>query len=161
MGFLDFFLVCCRTLHVFSAAMWIGGLGFLGGVAGPVFKHFGAKGDELSLPIERRFIGFVWTSAWGVGLSGLLLMLLSDRFVWLDFSTPWRQLLIVKQVLFLGMVAASLAISATLKEQLNPRAPSVGEELSDHDRLVWRKALLSRLNLICGITAMIIAAMMH
>jgi len=162
MGFLDFFLVTCRVLHVFSVAAWIGGLGFLGGVAGPVFRHFGERGEEIAAHIERRFVGFVWTVAWGAGVSGLLLMLMSDKFLWLDYSTPWRWFLLGKQIIFLCMIAASLVISASLKEAAPLTSTTAPEgDLSDVERLRWRVTLLQRLNIMLGIAALILAACMQ
>ena len=162
MGFVDFFLVTCRVLHVFSAVAWIGGLAFLGGVAGPVFKHFGAAGTDMSTHIERRFVGFVWTTAWGLGVSGVLLTLLSDQFLWFDLHSAWRVLLVVKQVLFVALVGSSLMISSTLRDLDSARAAAAAsEDLSPADILRWRITMLYRVNLLCGIGAIIVAAMMR
>lgn len=162
MGYLDFFLVTCRVLHTFSAVAWIGGIAFLGGVANPVFKHFGVAGAEMASHIERRFVGFVWTTAWGLGVSGVLLMLMNDHFLWFDYDTRWDFLLLGKQMLFLTMVGSSLIISRSHRHLLEPAQTSNADSDIPLDEIIrWRITMLTRVNLVFGIVALTMAEMMH
>ncbi len=161
MGFLSFFHWMCRTLHLFSAVAWIGGLGFIGGVYGPVLDHFRARAFDIDLAVRRRFVGFMWTTAWGLGVSGVLLMMLDGRFLWGDWSTAWRQMLLAKQVLFALLVFVVFAISASLKEIMDGSpAGTPDDPATPLGRARRRIALLTRYAIFFGILAILIAAAM-
>lgn len=104
---MDFVLWACRVMHAVSAVVWIGGLVFMNAVLNPVLQHQGLVTGQVSLAVSRRFLPFVWFSLWSMLVTGLLLMLLNPRFLWLDFSTDWSKLLAAKQVLFLLLAAVS------------------------------------------------------
>jgi uncharacterized membrane protein len=104
---MDFVLWACRVMHAVSAVVWIGGLVFMNAVLNPVLQHQGLVTSQVSLAVSRRFLPFVWFSLWSMAVTGLLLMLLNPRFLWLDFSTDWSKLLAAKQVLFLLLAGVS------------------------------------------------------
>jgi len=163
----------CRALHIFSAVGWIGGIGFLNGVALPIFNYMGANnkgesGAEAWFRVQQRFTGYVWTCAWGLGVSGIILMLLSSNFLWFDFSTGWRAILLMKQIVFLCMVGASLGISRSVKELVgvvatkttSPVYTTDSKELTDYETIKWRIMMLNKFNMVCGITGILLAAAM-
>ncbi len=98
---MDFVLWVCRVMHVVSVVVWIGGLIFLNAILNPVVEYEKATRSSVIIAIQRRFQPFVWSSLWSLLITGFLLMLLSPRFLWFDFSTTWSQLLAVKVFSFL------------------------------------------------------------
>jgi putative copper export protein len=158
---LNFFVWMCRALHIFSAVGWIGGIGFLNGVASPIFTYIGDGSKDTRLRLQQRFIGYVWTCVWGLLVSGVILMLMSGKFLWFDFSDMWRVLLLGKQILFLVMVGISLIISRSLKDIVSAKtALNADQDISDYDVIEWRISSLNKLNMLCGIVAILLAAAM-
>lgn len=100
---MDFVLWACRAVHLVSVVVWLGGLIFLNAVWKPVVEHQDAAATRLNLETVMRFQPFVWSSLWPLLVTGLLLMLLSPRFIWFDVSTWWARLLALKQVAFLAL----------------------------------------------------------
>ena len=98
---MDFVLWASRVVHGVSVIVWLGGLIYFNAVARPITEHHRATRSTLSVEILRRFQSFIWSSVWPLMFTGLLLMLLSPRFVWFDYSTSWARLLAVKQVALL------------------------------------------------------------
>ena len=90
-------------MHVVSSAVWIGGLIFLNAVLNPVAEHEKESRSALMMATQKRFFGFVWMSLWPMLVTGILLMVMSPQFQWFDYSTPWRKLLVVKELSFLLM----------------------------------------------------------
>lgn len=97
---MDFVLWVCRVMHVMAVVVWIGGLIFLNAVLNPILVHQKETRSTVALNVLSRFQPFVWWSFWSLLVTGFLLMLLSPRFLWLDFSTPWSKLLAVKIAAF-------------------------------------------------------------
>jgi len=98
---MDFVLWASRVVHLTSAVVWLGGLIYLNAVLKPVLEYHKAEETPLSVETLKRFQPFLWSVVWPLLVSGLLLMLLSPRFVWLDLSTLWSKLLLLKQAAFL------------------------------------------------------------
>lgn len=101
---MDFLQWACRALHIFAVVVWLGGLMFQNAVAHPVAE---AEGDEARAALRKiniRFLAFVWMSVWTIALTGVLLMLLSPRFIWFEYHDAWSILLGLKQLVFVLMV---------------------------------------------------------
>lgn len=153
---MDFVLWASRVMHIVSVVVWLGGLIFLNAIVAPVVDHEKVKFGSLALALHRRFLPFVWFSIWTIGVTGILLMLLSPRFIWLDYSTDWSKLLVTKQVSFLLMIFFSWQIA-----RVYPRL----EESTGGDQEIqegWRLALgkLVRRTLVAGLTGLICGAWM-
>ncbi len=101
---MDFVLWVCRVVHIVSVIVWLGGLIYFNAVMRPIAEHRQATRTTLTVEILRRFQSFIWSSFWPLLFTGLLLMLLSPRFVWFDFSTSWARLLAVKQFALLVLL---------------------------------------------------------
>lgn len=117
---MDFVLWVCRVMHVLSAVVWVGGLIFLNAVMIPVVEHEKETRGAAAMAIQKRFIGFIWMSLWTMLVTGVLLMLLSPQFQWLDYSTPWRRLLAVKQLSFLLMAFFSWQTKKVFEQMESP-----------------------------------------
>lgn len=151
---MDFVLWACRVMHVVSAVVWIGGLIFLNAVLNPVLQHQGLITSQVSVAVSKRFLPFLWSSLWSLVVTGLLLMLLSPRFIWFDLSTEWSQLLAVKQLLFLLLAGVSWQ-AAKVVAKLELAVGEGGEEAEG-----WSLALqkLVRRSIVLGLLSILSAA---
>jgi len=150
---MDFVVWACRVMHVTSAVVWIGGLIFLNAVLNPVLQHQGLFTSQVSVAISKRFLPFLWSSLWSLVVTGFLLMLLSPRFLWFDFSTGWSQLLAAKQLLFLLLAGVSWQAGKVV-EKLET---AVSEKSEDADgwglalqKLVRRSIVFGLLSILCA-----------
>ena len=150
---MDFVLWACRLMHVVSVVVWFGGLIFVNAVLLPVSQHEGQSRSNATLATLNRFNGFVWSSLWTALITGLLLMLLSPRFLWFDYSTVWQKLLAVKQAAFLlaGFFSWQTAkvVGRMGETQLEP-------EVFESWRLTYVK--LIRRTIFLGLLALLCAA---
>jgi putative copper export protein len=150
---MDILLFACRGLHVFGVAVWCGGLMYEGVVIIP--ESGMGKFDRL-----RRFVPFVWMSAWTILLSGTALMLFSPRFVFLQYEDAWSVILGLKQMAFLLMVFFAFGTSRMLSrlKQLGNGEPdaSAPEQL-----LVHRALQFHRMNVALAITGILLGSMIR
>ena len=147
---MDFVLWASRLMHVVSVVVWFGGLIFLNVVMLPVSHYEGQSRSNATVAILTRFNGFVWSSLWTALITGFLLMLLSPRFLWFDYSTMWQKLLAVKQIAFLlaGFFSWQTAkVAGRMKEAQNE--PDVYESW----RLTYVKLL--RRTIFVGLLALL------
>ena len=98
---MDFVLWACRLMHVVSVVVWFGGLIFINAVFTPIVEHQEATKLQVVLGTQKRFLPFIWSCFWSLLVTGVLLMLLSPKFLWFEYSTLWLKLLALKQVAFL------------------------------------------------------------
>jgi uncharacterized membrane protein len=158
---MGFMIWATRSVHLFSAVVWIGGLLYLGGVLYPVFRHAGLTQSPVMVQIERRFLGFVWMGIWSLAITGVLLMLFSQRFQFGVLETPGEYLLLLKQVLFLGMIGVAIASGNSVRkmESIMVLASATDLEkqlLAQHERILLRR----RVNILPGIGMLLISARM-
>jgi len=150
---MDFVLWACRVMHAVSVVVWIGGLIFLNAVLAPVFQHEGLHQRPVSIAVMRRFLPFVWFSLWSLLITGLLLMLLNPRFLWLDYSTDWSKLLAAKQVFFLLLGVLSWQV-AKVVTRLEEAVRSQNEEADGWSlalqKLVRRSIFFGLLSIVCA-----------
>ena len=150
---MDFVLWACHAMHAVSTIVWFGGLIFINAVLLPVFDHDGQNRSRSLLASLKRFQGFIWSSFWTALVTGLLLMILSPRFVWFNFSTPWLVFLTVKEGSFALMAFFSWQISRVVIS-----LESAAEDSSDlfeqwrltYIRLLRRVIFLAIIALLCA-----------
>ena len=100
---MNFVRWACLVVHVVSMVVWFGGLIYLNSVFIPVAEHEGATHSAIALAAHRRFLPLVWSTLWSMLFTGILLMLLSPRFHWGEYSNLWPKLLAFKQALFIAV----------------------------------------------------------
>ncbi|MBI4429477.1 MAG: hypothetical protein HY562_10205 [Ignavibacteriales bacterium] len=153
---MDFVLWASRLMHVVSVVVWFGGLIFLNVVMLPVSHHEGESRSKAAVGALHRFNGFVWSSLWTALITGLLLMLLSPRFLWFEYSTLWQKLLAAKQVAFLlaGFFSWQTAkVVGRMEETQN--------EPDAYERWRLTYVRLIRRTIFCGIVGFLSAAGME
>lgn len=150
---MDFVLWVSRVMHVVSAVVWIGGLIFMNVVLHPVLHHRHESLSPTALAIRQRFFPFLWSGLWTLFGTGIFLTLLNPRFLWLDISTIWSQLLAVKVILFLLLWFVSWQAAKVVR--------SIEAALNNRDEAeAWMRTLeiLIRRSLVLGIVALLCAA---
>jgi len=150
---MDFVLWACRLMHIVSVVVWFGGLIFINVVMLPVAHHEGQSRSKTTVTALTRFNGFVWSSLWTALVTGLLITLLSPRFLWFDYSTLWQKLLAIKQLSFL--------LAAFFSWQMAKVTSRLEESQGNADAFEgWRLTYvkLVRRAIFCGIVAFLGAA---
>ena len=153
---MDFLLWACRVLHVFGVVIWLGGLMFQNAIVRPVAQSEGNEVLSAVRKMNRRFVGFVWMSAWTVGITGFLMMLFDSRFVWFHYDTRWSMLLGFKQLIFILMVFYALGYSRMLHYILKPSSNGGYDEMTE---IYARKLHQFRtISIVLGILGLLLAA---
>ena len=101
---MNFVLWACRAMHIFGVIVWLGGLMFQNAVAQPVVKFESVEAQSVMRKVQHRFTGFIWMSVWTVFITGVILMLLSPRFILFHYDDRWSILLGLKQLAFMLMI---------------------------------------------------------
>jgi len=101
---MDFLLWAARSLHIFSAVVWFGGLAYQAAVAVPAARAEGREFDPLTRHLMSGFLPYMWMCVWTLLVTGVALMLFSPKFVFLRFEDWWSVVLAAKQVVFGAIV---------------------------------------------------------
>jgi len=155
---MDFMMWATRSIHVFSAVIWVGGLLYMGGVLYPVYRHEKMTVSAHYVRIEMRFLGFVWMCVWTTAITGIFLMLFSPHFVFGQYRMEWDYLLLFKQIVYVVMVAVAMSgtkIVKTMETVVQSAQPGELEQrlLTLHQKMLKRR----RLNLALGIVIILIS----
>lgn len=156
---MDFVLWACRVVHLISVVVWLGGLILLNAVWKPIVEHQGTTATRLNLETVIRFQPFIWSSLWPLLVTGVLLMLLSPRFIWFDYSTWWNKLLAMKQVAFLALTFFAWQLMKVVA-QLEKTQEGNSEEFAGwwraYTKLVKRSIVAGSIALLCGAAMMVV-----
>ncbi len=155
---MEFVLWACRSMHLFSVVVWLGGLMFQNAVAAPVLQAEGEAARPALRKINRRFIGFIWMSAWTMGVTGVILLLASPRFLWFQFHDRWSLVVGLKQIVFLFMLAYSFGYARMVRYLDAPASNGGYDAKSDLYRR--RVEQYRKITLALGILGLLLAAAM-
>ena len=165
---MDFVLWACRSLHIFSIVVWLGGLFFQGVVSVPVMLAEGVEFKTLDRKMHSRFMPFVWTSIWTILVTGFIMMLLDPRFIWFDYETVWSRFLLGKQLCYAVMIGLTVSsdrawkrIKALSQEDSHGSArttQSSGHSPSQIEEAKRRFVRSSRRNIAFAILALLFTA---
>jgi len=158
---MEFMIWATRSMHVFSAVVWLGGLLYMGGILYPVFRYEGMTTSLQYVRIERRFTGFVWMCVWTTAITGMFLMLFNPRFVFGRYRSEWDYLLLAKECLYVLMVGFAISGTSIVKrmESIAASAPSGwphDDLMVQHQKMLRRR----RTNLALGIIVLLVSTRM-
>ncbi len=143
-------------MHIFGAMIWLGGLMFQNAVMVPISQYEGEQAQSAVQKINTRFTGFIWMSAWTIGVTGILMMLLNPQFQWFRYSNNWSIFLALKQIIFILMIFYAFGYARMLSFlnsiAANP-VDSETEQLYRHRLNQFRK-----ISIFLGISAILLAA---
>ncbi len=146
-------------MHAFGIIVWLGGLMFQSAVAMPIMQFENELVKAAVRKVQKRFVAFVWMSAWTILITGILLMLLNPRFVWFQYSDRWSMYLAWKQVIFVLMVFYAFGYARMLKYLETPSSNGGFNEKAE----LYRRRLdqFRKISILLGIAALLLAAAMH
>ena len=155
---MEFMMWATRSMHVFSAVVWLGGLLYMGGILYPIFRYEEMTASRQYVRIERRFTGFVWMCAWTTLITGIFLVLFSPRFVFGQYRSEWDYLLLAKECIYILMVAVAISGTNIVKkmESIEASVPAEGVERDlklEHQKILRRR----RTNLALGIIVLLVS----
>ena len=153
---MDFLLWVCRGMHIFGVIVWLGGLMFQGAVATPIVQFESTDARAVMKKINKRFVGFVWMSAWTISVTGVLMMLLDSRFMWFQYNNRWSVLLGAKQIVFLLMLFYAFGYARMLSYLDVPTSNGGFDEKAELYR--HRVNQFRTINIFLGIVALLISA---
>lgn len=156
---MDFLLWAARSLHIFSAVVWFGGLAYQAAVAVPVAKAERREFDVLTRHLIRGFQPYVWMCACTLVITGLALMLFNPKYVFLRFEDRWSVLLAAKQVALGAIIFFSFGYARMVRrvdEML--RASEPAENVTPfYDQMLF----FGRVTLVLAIIAVMLTAGLH
>ncbi|MBM4166906.1 MAG: hypothetical protein FJ218_08345 [Ignavibacteria bacterium] len=154
---MDFLLWSCKSLHIFSTVVLLGGILFQAGVLYPVARVETYETHSFTLHLERRFIPFVWLSLWTLLITGVFLSIFSEEYHLFEFSTQQQILLLLKELTFLLIALFSFGyvrIFRMLEKELTLQEPS-SEAIA---LFLQRMKTFRTINVFLGITVLLLVA---
>jgi len=158
---MEFMMWATRSMHIFSAVVWLGGLLYMGGILYPVFGYEKLTTSIQYVRIERRFSGFVWMCVWTSAITGVLLTLFSPRFIFGQYRGEWDYLLLAKELLYLCMTGVAVSGTGIVKrmEAIVSSAPTDGTRddlVTQHQKMLRTR----RTSLALGIITLLVSTRM-
>ena len=143
-------------LHMLATVVWIGGLVALVIIVLPA-AHRTLKPDNYALLLEhiqRRLDPLAWLSLAVLLLTGLFQLSANPNYEgFLNFSNRWAISILIKHILFLGMIGISAYLTWGILPSLRRIAMLQAKGVSSDEaaKLHRREANLLRINLILGV----------
>ncbi len=143
-------------LHMLATVVWIGGLVALVVLVLPVASRI-LDSDRYAIfleQIQRRLDPLGWLSLAVLLATGLFQLSSSPNYEgFLSISSRWAVVILIKHIMFFGMIAVSAYLTwgvlPSLRRVAMKRAKGIGTE--EAERFQKRETLLLRVNLILGI----------
>lgn len=145
-------------MHVFGVVVWVGGLMFQNAVVQPVVGFEPEEAASTFRKVNKRFMAFIWMSVWTIFVTGVILMLLSPRFLWFQYREQWAILLGCKQIIFIIMVVYAFGYARMLVYLEKPSSNGgVNKKVE-----LYRQRLhqFRKINIFLGIIGLLLAAAM-
>lgn len=143
-------------LHMLATVIWIGGLVSLVIIVLPAaYRTLDPTSyAQLLGQIQRRLDPMAWLSLVILLATGLFQLSASPNYEgFLNFSNRWAISILIKHILFLGMISISAYLTWGVLPSLRRMAllRAKGIEPEEADKLRQREVLLLRINLILGV----------
>ena len=143
-------------LHMLATVVWIGGLVSLVIIVLPVARRT-LKPDlfaQFLAGIQRRLDPLGWLSLSVLLVTGLIQMSANPNYNGLlGISNRWAASILIKHILFLGMIAVSAYMTWGLFPAIRRNAllKAKGSDAKEKDDLEKREIFLLRLNLVLSV----------
>ncbi len=143
-------------LHMLATVIWIGGLVALVVIVLPAAQRTLTKASYAQLlgQIQHRLDPLAWLSLIVLLITGLFQLSANPNYEgFLNFSNRWAITILIKHILFLGMIGISAYLTWGVFPSLRRIAllQAKGLEPEQAEELQRREALLLRINLVLGI----------
>ncbi|HJW90853.1 MAG TPA: CopD family protein [Anaerolineales bacterium] len=159
----DWALTLAYWLHMLATVAWIGGLVTLSILVLPAARQtLDARAyAELLARLRRRLDPLGWLSLLVLAGTGLFQMSASPNYQgFLAFSNRWAVAILVKHIVFLGIIAISAYLTWGLIPRLGRAALLLarGQAAASLPDLQRQETLLMRVNLVLGILVLALTA---
>lgn len=151
--------------HLLATVIWIGGLLLTVLLVWPEVRRTLANTPELYTTLTRfrkRFVPFTNLSLAVLIFTGLTQMALNENYEgMLDFSNSWSQVILVKHIVIVGMVAAGAFIQYGISPALERTTLLLERgkgDPADYERLQRREVSLTWLNAGLGVVVLACSA---
>jgi uncharacterized membrane protein len=143
-------------LHMLATVAWIGGLVALVIIVLPAARRSLTPDSYARLleQIQRRLDPLAWLSLAVLLVTGLFQLSANPNYEgFLNFSNRWAISILIKHILFIGMIGISAYLTWGILPSLRRIAmlQAKGMETEDVENLQKREAFLLRINLILGL----------
>ena len=143
-------------LHMLATVVWIGGLVALVTIVLPAAHRTldPTPYAQLLGQIQRRLDPLAWLSLAVLLATGLFQLSASPYYEgFLNFSSRWAISILIKHILFLGMIGISAYLTWGVLPSLRRIAlqQAKGLQPEEAEKLQQREVLLLRINLVLGI----------
>lgn len=128
---------------------------FQNAIAHPISETEGEEVRSAARKMNRRFVSFIYMSAWTIGITGILMMIFDPRFIWFQYNDRWSVFLGLKQLIFVLMVFYGIGYARMLHYVLSPSSNGGFDEKTE---LYSRKIHQFRtISIFLGIIALLLA----
>lgn len=154
-------------LHMLATVVWIGSLAALGLFMLPAARQSlpSVQYADLLGQIQRRMDPIGWFSMVLLVGTGMLQMSVNPNYEgFLAIDSRWAAAILIKHIVFVGMVALSAYVTWVVLPDLRrlalrqARTPGVADDDPSQQSLLKKEALLIRLNLLLGILVLALTA---
>lgn len=151
-------------LHMLATVVWIGGLSTLALLILPAAQRTLDSSAYASFleEINRRLDPIGWLSLAVLTATGLVQMGANPNYEGLfAFSSDWAQALLIKHLVFGGMIVVSGYLTWNLTPALQRAAlrRARGQETPEAEALQRRETQLTNLNLVLGVVVLLLTAL--
>jgi len=152
-------------LHMLATVVWIGGLATVSLITLPLIARLEDPGARLGLlhGTQKKLDPLGWLSLAVLVGSGLVQMSASERYEGLlAFGNAWAQALLLKHIVFLGMVGLSAYLTWAALPELSRavlRTSRGRGEPGEVDRLYRKHKLILLGNLVLGVIVLVFTAL--
>lgn len=151
-------------LHMLATVVWVGGLAALALIVLPAMQRV-LKPREFATwltALNKRLDPIGWFSLGLLTFTGLVQMDANPNYVgFLAFSNPWSQVILLKHMVFLGMIAVSAYITWWVAPALQRAAVFRARRVHDDSGLHWQTRLqqLIATNFVLGLIVLVFTAL--
>jgi uncharacterized membrane protein len=156
-------LAAAYWLHMLATVVWIGGLSTLSLLALPAAQRVldAAMYVRFLEELQRRLDPLGWFCLLILGATGMFQMSANPNYAgFLSFSNRWAVAILIKHIVFFGMIGVSAYLTWGLLPELRRLAirTAQGKDPSEGPALHSRSARILRLNLILSVIILALTA---
>ena len=150
-------------LHMLATVIWIGGLASINFLIFPTIAQLDSLETRVSLleKVQRRLDPMAWFALLILLGTGMVQMSVNPNYEgFLAISNQWAMSILLKHVVFIGMIALGAYITWVALPDLRRKMVRLtkGKAVMDIDQVLLRNTWLLRINLILGVIVLAFTA---
>lgn len=148
---MEFVIWAARVVHILSGSVLIGGMVYYNAVLAPVAEYEKVFSHPWLRAVDRRFQGYIWSTAWPLLVTGIILLLLQPGLAHVGLTDLWTWMMLVKVVSFFCLVFFGWQSGLVVARMQETRGTD--DEAFDDWRRAYQK--LMKRSIACGIAAVL------